>query len=183
MLPKFLLTLLCSVAGALAADGVFKPPKGQSFLTIDYQVGFPINTTTPNGVVVTAPVWGGKIKGKFNGRIVENVTSSVEAPLNGGKGVYTSFEARYVFENDAGEHIVATVLGTTSYSKVDLHGMGYAQLRSGIKGLEWVNTATFFAEWQGKYRGRGASIEIFELTTGGRLDCEPIQAAEPPSAS
>ncbi|EER42906.1 conserved hypothetical protein [Histoplasma capsulatum H143] len=175
---KFL-TLMCSVAGALAANGVFNQPKGKSFVTIEYQVGYPINTTTPAGVVATVPVLSGDIKGRFNGHIVENITSSVEAYLDTCTGSFTSFESRYLFENDAGEHIVAKVVGTTSYSKQDLHGLGYATFSTDIKDLKWVNTAMFVAEWQGRYGGRGAEIEIFELTTGGRVDGESIYAAQP----
>ncbi|OJD14855.1 hypothetical protein AJ78_04831 [Emergomyces pasteurianus Ep9510] len=181
MLPKFFILMCSVVAGALATDhtgGYFHQPKGKSFLTIDYQVGYPVNITTENGVVAMVPVLGGDIKGKFNGHIVENITSSFEGYLNSSTGSYTSFEARYLFENDNGDNIMATVLGTTAYSKFDLHGMGYAKLSTQTPGLEWINTAMFFAEWQGKYGGRGAQIEFFELTTGGRLDNEPIHAAK-----
>ncbi|PGH03211.1 hypothetical protein GX51_04246 [Blastomyces parvus] len=181
MLLQFLTLLCCSATGAFATNGVFKPPKTTSFLTIDYYVGFPMNVTTPAGVVAAVPVVKGKIKGRFNGHIVQNVSSSLEAELANDRVTFTSFDARYLFENDAGERILATVLGATSYSKQDLHGLGYATLSTGIKGLEWVNTAMFVAEWMGRYGGRGAQIEIFELTTGGRIDCEPIHAALPPS--
>ncbi|KLJ06477.1 hypothetical protein EMPG_10124 [Blastomyces silverae] len=182
MLPKFLILLACSATGAFATTkGVFNPPKGTSFLTIDYRVGFPMNVTTPGGLIAAVPIGSGTIKGRFNGHIVQNVSSSQEAELVSDKGVFTTFDARYLFENDDGERILATVLGATSYSSKDLHGLGTATLRTSIKGLEWVNTAMFVAEWHGRYGGRGADIEIFELTTGGRIDCEPIHAAFPPS--
>ncbi|OJD18665.1 hypothetical protein AJ78_01361 [Emergomyces pasteurianus Ep9510] len=178
MLSK-LLILACSVASALAADGVFHPPQAKSFISIDYQVGFPINTTTPNGIVVTVPVWGGEITGIFNGHIVPNITSSVESYLQNAGGVYTSFDARYLFENDAGEHLVATVVGTTSYSNVDLHGFGYATLTTDIENLKWVNTGMFVAEWQATLETGKAEIQIFELSSGGRVDCSPIHAITP----
>ncbi|OJD12600.1 hypothetical protein ACJ73_09323 [Blastomyces percursus] len=181
MLRKFLILLCYSAAGALATKGVFNPPKGTSFLTIDYRVGFPMNVTTLDGEVAAVPIVSGTIKGRFNGHIVQNVSSSLEGELESDRGVFTSFDARYLFENDDGERILATVLGATSYSSKDLHGLGYATLRTTIKGLEWVNTAMFVAEWMGRYGGRGAEIEIFELTTGGRIDCDPIHAAFPPS--
>lgn len=76
------LALLSSATIAIATDGVFNPPKAQSFLSIDYQVGIPFNTTTPNGVVGTVPVRGGDIKGGlFHGHVVPNLTSSVERYL------------------------------------------------------------------------------------------------------
>lgn len=76
-----LLTFACLLATVLATDGVFKRPKGKSFVTIDYRVGWPLNTTTPSGIVAVVPVRGGDIKGQFNGRIVENITSSYEEAL------------------------------------------------------------------------------------------------------
>lgn len=76
------LAILSSATIAIASGGVFNPPKAQSFLSIDYQVGIPFNTTTPNGVVGTVPVRGGVIKGSlFQGHVVPNLTSSVERYL------------------------------------------------------------------------------------------------------
>lgn len=37
----------------------------------------------------------------------------------------------------------------------------------------------FIAEWQGNFEKGNAVIEIFELTTGGRIDGEPIHAVMP----
>ncbi|PGH30099.1 hypothetical protein GX50_07161 [[Emmonsia] crescens] len=175
MLLKFFV-LMCSAAGALATGGVFNPPKSKSFLSIDYQVGFPMNVTTPGGVVGVVPVLGGKIKGRFNGHIVGNISSSLEAVVQSPTGVYTSFDATYLFENDAGERILTKVDGLTTYSNVDLHGFGYATLSTDIEHLKWVNTRMFVAEWQGRFQKGNAEIEIFEVKTGGRIDCEPIHA-------
>ena len=82
MIINALLVVLASAVGTMATTGVFNPPKAQSFLSIDYQVGIPVNTTTPSGVVGTVPVRGGEIRGSvFNGHIVPNLTSSVEKYL------------------------------------------------------------------------------------------------------
>lgn len=87
MLPQLL--ALAGTFTLTLATAIFHPPKGESFLSIDYRVGIPLNTTTPDGVVGTVPVLGGDIKGKFNGHIVGNITSSIERALVSTTGVYT----------------------------------------------------------------------------------------------
>ncbi|QKX63503.1 uncharacterized protein TRUGW13939_10674 [Talaromyces rugulosus] len=198
------LVIAVSAIGALAADAVFNPPKTELFLSIAYQVGIPVNTTTPSGVVGTVPVRGGDIKGSlFNGYIVPNLTSSVEKYQPVVNNVVTtvslpthssgrlevivadlsskSYDGRFVFENSAGDRIFAEILGSTAYGK-DLHGFGYAKLETTAPCLQWINTAMFIAEWQGVfYRGSGTTVEIFHVNTGGRVDGQPIDAI-PPSA-
>ncbi|KAH7141098.1 hypothetical protein EDB81DRAFT_858136 [Dactylonectria macrodidyma] len=183
-----LLIFACFLVTALATDGVFKRPKGKSFVTIDYRVGWPLNTTTPTGIVAMVPVRGGDIKGQFNGRIVENITSSYEEALPSTSGEYTreltnrdqSYENQLLFEDDSGQRILTKVAGLTTYGNMALHGFGYATLITTIKELEWVNYAMFIAEWQADFGTGTAEIEIFSISTGGRKDGKPIKALLPP---
>ncbi|KAH7144126.1 hypothetical protein B0J13DRAFT_622705 [Dactylonectria estremocensis] len=176
-----LLILACFLATVLATDVVFKRPKSKSFVTIDYRVGWPLNTTTPSGIVALVPVRGGDIRGHFNGRIVENVTSSYEEALPSPSGEYTSYESQFLFEDDSGQRILTKVVVLTTYGNMALHGFGYATLVTTIKELEWVNYAMFIAEWQAEFGTGTAEIEIFSITTGGRKDGKPIKALLPPS--
>ncbi|KAH8654202.1 hypothetical protein BGZ61DRAFT_524296 [Ilyonectria robusta] len=175
-----LLIFTCFLASALATDRIFNRPKGKSFITIDYRVGWPLNTTTPGGIIAMVPVWGGDIKGQFNGHIVENITSSYEKALPSTSGEYTSYENQLLFENDSGQRILAKVTGTTTYGNMALHGFGYATLLTDIDDLDWINYEMFIAEWQADFQTGTAEIEIFSITTGGRKDGKPIKALLPP---
>jgi hypothetical protein len=53
-------------------------------------------------------------------------------------------------------------------------------METGIEDLAWVNYAMFVGEWQSSYDTGLAKLEIFEISTGGRLDGETIPALEPP---
>lgn len=101
-----------------------------------------------------------------------------------------------MFENEAGDRIFAEIIGSTVYEK-DLHGFGYAyvlssrddilktnpltsKLETDAPCLRWINTAMFVAEWHGVFfRGSGTKVEIFQISTGGRLDGQPIHAIPP----
>ena len=82
LIRTVLLSIVAACAVATDAVGVFKPPKAERFLSIDYQVGIPFNVTTPSGIAGIVPVRGGNITGDlFNGHIVPNLTSSTERYL------------------------------------------------------------------------------------------------------
>lgn len=53
-------------------------------------------------------------------------------------------------------------------------------LKTGINELQSINYGMYVAEWQGYYNTGTAQIQIFEITTGGRVDGKPIDALEPP---
>ena len=44
----------------------------------------------------------------------------------------------------------------------------------------WVNSASFLIEWQGDFNTGKAQFEFFQITTGGRIDGQPITALLPP---
>lgn len=92
MLPRSLL-LLCSIASAVATgactDGIYNPPVGKSFVTVNTKVGMPYNVTTPDGIVAMVPIATGDISGQFNGHLVENLSAETERLLNSKTGTYS----------------------------------------------------------------------------------------------
>lgn len=88
MMPHFLLTLtsLATIlASPVCATGVYKPPKAQSFVTVDLWVGLPSNVTTHDGPIAVIPLPSGTVQGKFNGNLT-NGLSYTERVLPGSTG-------------------------------------------------------------------------------------------------
>ncbi|KAL6786383.1 hypothetical protein J3E68DRAFT_432936 [Trichoderma sp. SZMC 28012] len=183
MFPR-LLILIGSAATVLATGacgtGIYHSPIAKSFVTIDLLVNIPVNTTTPEGVVGSVGIRGGTINGQFNGHLVANISSEVEHVLPLTNGEFTSVSSQWIFENDKNEHILATLSGLTTYANNALHGFGNAILATEAKDFYWVNSATFLIEWQGDFNTGKAQFEFFQITTGGRLDGQPITALLPP---
>ncbi|EHK25851.1 uncharacterized protein TRIVIDRAFT_32329 [Trichoderma virens Gv29-8] len=182
MIPR-LLIFISSAATVLTTGacgtGIYHSPIAQSFVTIDLQVGFPVNTTTPGGVVGSVPIRGGSISGQFNGHLVSNISSEIEHVLPLTSGEYTSVSSQWIFENEMNEHILTTLSGLTTYTNNALHGLGTAVLATEIKEFYWVNSASFLIEWQGDFNTGKAQFEFFQITTGGRVDGQPITALLP----
>lgn len=84
MQSKFILCLtsVASILGKACGKGIYHTPKAESFATVNIQVGYPVNTTTPDGIVGMFPVLSGNITGKFTGRLVPSLSSTTERILN-----------------------------------------------------------------------------------------------------
>jgi hypothetical protein len=75
----FAQSFLLALAGvSTVSAGVYNPPVAESFLSIGLQLTFPANVTTPEGVMASIPILGGEVTGRFQGFVVENVTSFLE---------------------------------------------------------------------------------------------------------
>ncbi|KAL5346415.1 hypothetical protein ACLOAV_008686 [Pseudogymnoascus australis] len=178
MIPRSLL-ILCSIASAVATGsctdgGIYYPPVGTSFVTVNTKVGMPYNVTTPDGIVALVPIVTGNITGQFNGHLIPNLSAETERLLNSNTGTYSSVETRWVFENDKGDRILADMKGLTTYSADALHGFGTAYLYTEVKEFYWVNWEYFLIEWQGTFNTGDAKFEFFQVATGGRKDGQPI---------
>ncbi|OBT82617.1 hypothetical protein VE02_07969 [Pseudogymnoascus sp. 03VT05] len=177
MLPRSLL-FLCSIATALATgectNGIYNPPVGKSFMTVNTKVGMPYNVTTPNGIVAMVPILTGDISGQFNGNLIANLSAETERLLNSKNGTYSTVETRWVFDNDKGDRILADMKGLTTYSAAALHGFGTAYLSTEVEEFYWVNWELFLIEWQGSFNTGDAKFEFFQISTGGRKDGQPI---------
>ncbi|KKP00484.1 hypothetical protein THAR02_07397 [Trichoderma harzianum] len=175
MFPR-LLILIGSAATVLATGacgtGIYHSPIAKSFVTIDLLVNIPVNTATPEGVAGSVGIRGGSITGQFIGHLVSNISSEVEHVL--------PLTSEWIFENDKNEHSLATLSGLTTYANNALHGFGNAILTTEAKDFYWVNSATCLIEWQGDFNTGKAQFEFFQITTGGRLDGQPITALLPP---
>lgn len=92
MLPRSLL-FLCSIASALATgactDGIYYPPVGKSFVTVDAIVGLPYNVTTPAEIAAMVPFVSGNVTGQFNGRLIPNLSAETERLLDSKNGTYS----------------------------------------------------------------------------------------------
>lgn len=81
-----LLVFVSSVATVLAkgacGTGIYNSPKTESFATVGIQVGLPVNTTTPDGVIGKFPIVAGNITGQFKGKLAPNLSSTTERVLN-----------------------------------------------------------------------------------------------------
>lgn len=96
MLFKSLLFAACAVASAsCTTHGTFKPPKSESFVTIELYLDRSVNLTTLDGAAALVPCRGGEIKGQFNGFVVQNLTASTE---------------RVKFDSKGGEYSVCSIL-------------------------------------------------------------------------
>ncbi|PGH04193.1 hypothetical protein AJ79_07171 [Helicocarpus griseus UAMH5409] len=187
-LTPILLTITSLLTGTIASGGskgkgTFHPPKAKSFLDIDFYIGWPTNATTASGLVTITPNAAGTVKGGFNGRVVENVTASVERfllPPGTGPGEYSEYVNEIVFANEAEETILAKMNGVASYANGGLHGFAHIRLETAIEKLKWINYGMFVAEWVGNTNsGTGnAKLQVFEIASGGRTDGKPIPAIE-----
>lgn len=65
---------------------LYKPPKFDIFAVIDLRVGWPNNVTTHDGPIAMAPIFGGQVKGKFNGQLHPNISAETERLLPGSDG-------------------------------------------------------------------------------------------------
>ncbi|KAA8645635.1 hypothetical protein EYZ11_003470 [Aspergillus tanneri] len=176
-----LLGLACLVANVLATDGIYKQPKVESFAAIDMVVSLPANTTTPGGMISKVPIVSGNITGRFNGHLVQNISTSNEAmvPLPLTEGEFSQSDADLIFENDNGDRIFASLRGLTTYANMALHGFGSALLRTDVKEFFWVNKEVFLVEWDAHFNTGLAQFEFSTITTGGRKDGQPIKAFDP----
>ncbi|KIX00279.1 uncharacterized protein Z518_10418 [Rhinocladiella mackenziei CBS 650.93] len=180
MLP--ILAFVSVVAGTIAAQGTstFHPPVARPFIDIDFFVGWPVNTTAPNGLIAVTPNAAGTITGRFNGHIVENTTASVERfyPADTGPGVYSEYINEILLATEDDENVLLKMSGTAMYANGGLHGFAYARFETVIANLSWINYGMFVAEWVGNTNsGTGnAKVQVFEILSGGRLDGQPIAA-------
>ncbi|KAA8645238.1 hypothetical protein EYZ11_012807 [Aspergillus tanneri] len=170
----------CFVATVLATGGIYNQPKVESFVAIDMRVSIPINTTIPGGIVAKVPIVSGDLSGRFNGHLVQNISTSNEAMLPLTEGEHSESNGDLIFENDKGERIFASLRGLTSYANMALHGFGSALLKTDIEEFYWVNKEVFLVEWEGNFNTGLAQFELSTLTTGGRKDNQTIKAFEHP---
>jgi hypothetical protein len=81
-----IIAFACFITGIIATEGTFHPLKAKPFLDIDFFVGWPVNATTPHGLVAVTSNAAGAVSGHFNGELVGNTTASVERFMPSGTG-------------------------------------------------------------------------------------------------
>lgn len=93
----FIVSFVASAFAAPAcATAIYKPPKTESFMTIDMKVSYTVNVTTHEGAIGIIPIVSGNLTGKFNGHLVPNLSSATERLLPGSDGansVSTAYQA------------------------------------------------------------------------------------------
>ncbi|KAL4785957.1 hypothetical protein BJX76DRAFT_355552 [Aspergillus varians] len=177
-------TLLAFAAGALATNGTFRHPIAKPVFQVELLAGLPYNVTTPGGGNIAAvPNRGGTVSGIFNGEIIGNLTSAIETILPSEDGEYSRWENNLIFTNADDDRILVSITGKITYANEALHGFGYATFQTTILGFEWTNYATFLVEWIADFYTGTGQAEIFQITTGGRLDGKPIDALLPPGTA
>ncbi|KAL2810482.1 hypothetical protein BJX63DRAFT_434267 [Aspergillus granulosus] len=161
-----LVSLLALTASAISTktNGTFRSPIATPVFQVQLLTYFPVNVSIPGGGGIAAvPNLGGTITGLFDGEIVGN-----------------HYENKIVFTNAAEDRIFLSMDGTITYANNALHGFGYAAFQTTIPGLEWTNYAMFVVEWMADFLTGIGEAEIFHITTGGRIDGQPIDALLPP---
>ncbi|KAL4805662.1 hypothetical protein BDV18DRAFT_160567 [Aspergillus unguis] len=176
-----LFTLLALTASALATNVTFRHPIAKPAFQVELLGKLPYNVSLPGGGnTALIPNRGGTVSGIFNGEIIGDLTSAVETVLPSEEGEYSRWDNTLLFANAEDDRILASITGTITYANEALHAFGYATFQTTVPGLEWINYATFLVEWLAEFNTGTGTADIFQITTGGRIDGKPIDALLPP---
>ncbi|KAI8676240.1 hypothetical protein LRP88_10740 [Fusarium phalaenopsidis] len=164
-------------------NGVFNPPKTSSFLQLDLRVTLPANVSTPDGMTALAPnVEGGKATGAFEADILPVGAAYERVALNEA-GENSFYQNRYIFQTAENETLSLEVDAILHYENNALHGFGLGKFATTIPELFHINYEAYIVEVMADFNSGIAVGEVFELTSCGRRDGEPIKGLLPPGGA
>ncbi|KAJ3468169.1 hypothetical protein FSOLCH5_006648 [Fusarium solani] len=164
-------------------NGVFNPPKTSSFLQLDLRVTLPANVSTPDGMTALAPnVEGGKATGAFEADILPVGAAYERVALNEA-GENSFYQNRYIFQTADNETLSLEVDAILHYENNALHGFGLGKFATTIPELFHINYEAYIVEVMADFNSGIAVGEVFELTSCGRRDGEPIKGLLPPGGA
>ncbi|UPK90505.1 hypothetical protein LCI18_001440 [Fusarium solani-melongenae] len=163
--------------------GVFNPPKTSSFLQLDLRVTLPANVSTPDGMTALAPnIEGGKATGAFEADILPVGAAYERVALNQA-GENSFYQNRYIFQTADNETLSLEVDAILHYENNALHGFGLGKFATTIPELFHINYEAYIVEVMADFNSGIAVGEVFELTSCGRRDGEPIKGLLPPGGA
>lgn len=93
-----------------------------------------------------------------------------------------SYTNTFVLNVEAASNVLLSVKGIVQYGNNALHGFGAMTFSTDLEQFRYTNYGTYLAEWTATFDVPGAAVDVFEVTSGGRIDGQPIMALLPPGS-